>query len=56
MSPPKRTSQRAQLLWRSVMREGRSVDDVARQEGMSLSRLERMLVAIGRRWAAKLRH
>jgi hypothetical protein len=52
----KRTSQRAQDLWRLVMREGQSVDQVATACGIARARLERLLIAIGKRQARSLQN
>jgi len=51
----KRVSIRAERLWRRVMREGHSVDVVARECGMRPARLERLLIAVSKRRSAALR-
>jgi hypothetical protein len=42
-------ARRSAELWRRVMREGRSVDEVAREFSIAPTRLERLLIAFGRR-------
>jgi hypothetical protein len=42
---------RSAELWAYVMREGRCIEDVARQFSISPMRLERVLIAFGRRRA-----
>jgi hypothetical protein len=46
---------RSEQLWTHVMREGRTVEDVAREYALSRTRVERLLVALGRRKASQLK-
>lgn len=48
-------SQRAEQLWRCVMREGRSIEDVARQHDISSHRVSQLLLALSKRRAVELR-
>ena len=45
----------SERLWTHVMREGRAVEDVAREYALSRTRVERLLIALGRRKASLLR-
>ena len=49
-STPPRHSDR---IWTRVMREGISVEEAATEFGLSMHRLERVLVAVGRRRVAQ---
>jgi hypothetical protein len=55
MSNKKKPSARAEKVWTRVMREGLSVDDVAREQQMSRPRLERILMALSKRRAQSLK-
>ncbi len=46
----KQARRRAEL-WRRVMREGRPLDEVAREFALAPNRVERLLIALGRRRA-----
>ena len=52
----KKMSARAERLWRRVMREGQPIDAVARECGIRPARLERLLIAIGKRRSVALRN
>jgi hypothetical protein len=53
---PNRTKRlQSERLWTHVMREGRTVEDVAREYALSRARVERLLVALGRRKASLLK-
>jgi hypothetical protein len=45
---------RAEALWRCVMREGRCLEDVAREHAVSQRRLEQLLLAFGKRRARRI--
>jgi hypothetical protein len=49
-----RRSSRAEALWRYVMREGRSIEEVAREQALSQRRLEQLLLAFGKRRARRM--
>jgi hypothetical protein len=51
----KRTSKRTETLWRRVMREGHTLDQVAVESRMKPARLERLLIAMGKRRAMALK-
>ena len=53
--PLKRHSQRAEYFWRCVMREGRSVDEVAHEHAISSRRLVQLLLALGKRRVCRLK-
>jgi hypothetical protein len=55
MSNKKKPSVRAERLWTRVMREGRSLEEVAREQRMSPVRLERILMALSKRRALTLK-
>jgi hypothetical protein len=55
MSNKKKPAARAERLWRRVMREGRTVEEVAREQRMSPARLERILMALSKRRAHTLK-
>jgi hypothetical protein len=52
MNPERRS--RAETLWRCVMREGRCLEEVAREHEVSRHRLEQLLLAFGRRRARRM--
>lgn len=49
MAPHRKPRPRSAELWMKVMREGRSTEEIARQSGLSVRRLERVLIAVSRR-------
>ena len=51
----RKNSHRAEQLWRCVMREGRSIDEVARQHAISNPRVVQLLIALSKRRALQLR-
>ena len=55
MSNKKKPSARAEKVWTRVMREGNSVEEVAREQRMSRVRLERILMALSKRRALSLK-
>ena len=55
MSKNKRPSVRAEKVWTRAMREGHSVEEVAREQRMSPLRLERILMGLSKRRALSLK-
>ena len=45
---------KAEALWRCVMREGRCLEDVAREYAVSQRRVEQLLRAFGKRRARRM--
>lgn len=54
MQQRERRHHRSAELWTVVMRQGRSLEEVAREFSMTTGRLERLLIAFGRRRARQL--